>query len=212
MPIGLLITIEGIDGAGKSTLAAGLHDALAERGLDVLLVRDPGGVELSEQLRAMLADPRLSIAPRAEAMLYGAARAQLVQELLAPAIGEGVIVVVDRFTDSSVAYQGAGRGLGIERVRSLNDFATGVLRPDRTLLLKLPTEVALRRVAEAGRGGERLEREPEAFFKEVAAEYDQIAAAEPDRVAVIDASAPPEAVLGAALEALEGALAAQAPD
>jgi dTMP kinase len=212
MPIGLLITIEGIDGAGKSTLAAGLHDALAERGLEVLVVRDPGGVELSEQLRAMLADPRLSIAPRAEALLYGAARAQLVQELVAPAIGEGVVVVVDRFTDSSVAYQGAGRGLGIEQVRSLNDFATGVVRPDRTLLLKLPTEVALRRLEGAGRGNERIEREPVGFFEEVAAEYDQIAAADPERVVVIDASAPPEAVLAAALEVLEGALAALASD
>jgi dTMP kinase len=92
-------------------------------------------------------------------------------------------------------------------VRSLNDFASGVLRPDRTLLLKLPTEVALQRLGDAGRGGERIEREPQAFFDEVAAEYDQIAAAEPERVVVIDATAPPEAVLAAALEALEGALA-----
>jgi dTMP kinase len=202
MAEGKLITIEGIDGAGKTTLASSLVEVLRGRGQDAQLIREPGGVELSERLRKLLAEPGLAIAPQAEALLYAAARAQLVQELLAPALDEGSTVVLDRFADSSLAYQGAGRGLGIEAVRSLNDFATAGVRPDRTLLLALAPELARERLAAAGRAPDRLEREPLAFFEEVAAAYGQLAEADPDRFAVLDASAPPEAVLGEALERL----------
>ena len=119
MARGKLITIEGIDGAGKTTLAAGLATALGERGVDVQLVREPGGVELSERIRELLIDPLRTISPRAEALLYAAARAQLVAELLEPRLREGAVLILDRFADSSLAYQGAGRKLGIERLRTL---------------------------------------------------------------------------------------------
>jgi dTMP kinase len=202
MAEGILITIEGIDGAGKTTLARSLRDKLLERGLDAQLVREPGGVALSERLRLLLGEPGLSISPQAEALLYAAARAQLVQELLAPALAEGSVLILDRFADSSLAYQGAGRGLGIEAVRGLNDFATAGLRPDRTLLLALAPGLARERLAATGRIPDRLEREPLGFFEEIATAYEQLAAADPDRFAVLDASAAPEAVLAAALDAL----------
>ena len=138
----------------------------------------------------------------AEALLYAAARAQLVQELLAPALGEGTLMLLDRFTDSSLAYQGAGRGLGVDRIRAINEFATGGLQPDRTLLLSLTPELARERLAAEGRRADRLEREPDAFFDEIATAYAQLADAEPERFLVLDASAPPDEVLAAALAAL----------
>jgi dTMP kinase len=199
---GLLITIEGIDGAGKTTLAAGLRDALGARGVAVQLVREPGGVALSERLRALLEDPGLVIAAQTEALLYAAARAQLVQELLVPLLAEGSVVLMDRFADSSLAYQGAGRGLGIDRVRAVNDFATAGLRPQRTLLLALAPELARARLDAKGALPDRLEREPGDFFAEIASAYAQLAEAEPDRFRVLDASAPQDAVLAAALAAL----------
>ena len=173
---GLLITIEGIDGAGKSTLAGALLEALRSRGIAAQLVREPGGVALSERLRAMLADPGLHLAPQTEALLYAAARAQLVQELLAPALAEDTVLVLDRFADSSLAYQGAGRGLGIEQVRALNEFATAGLVPDRTLLLALPPGSRASAWQPSGGRPDRLEREPYEFFEEVAAAYEQLAA------------------------------------
>ena len=169
-------------------------------------MREPGGVELSERLRALLQDPSLRVASQAEALLYAAARAQLVQELLVPLLDAGSIVLMDRFADSSLAYQGAGRGLGIERVRVLNDFATAGLRPRRTLLLALDPELASARLAATGSAPDRLEREPSAFFAEIARAYEQLAAAEPDRFRVLDASAPRQAVLAAALDALSDLL------
>ena len=196
----MLITVEGVDGAGKSTLVAGLAAALQARGRPVVVLREPGGVAVSERIRALLADPVLALAGRTEALLFAAARAQLVAERLRPLLAEGRWVLLDRFVDSSLAYQGAGRGLGVEEVRALNAFATGGLRPDRTLLLRIAPERGLARIA--GREADRLEREDGAFFAAVAEAYDALAAAEPDRFAVIDADAPPDAVLAAALEAL----------
>jgi len=198
----VLITIEGIDGAGKTTLAGALSGALRERGISTQLVREPGGVALSERLRELLADTHLRIAPQAEALLYAAARAQLVQELLLPLLEEVDVVLMDRFADSSLAYQGAGRGLGIEQVRALNDFATAGLRPHRTLLLALEPELARARLDGEGRLPDRLEHEPGAFFAEIASAYELLAEAEPDRFAVLDASAPSGAVLAAALDAV----------
>ena len=196
----MLITVEGVDGAGKSTLVAGLAAALQARGRPVVVLREPGGVAVSERIRGLLADPGLALAGRTEALLFAAARAQLVAERLRPLLAEGRWVLLDRFVDSSLAYQGAGRGLGVEEVRALNAFATGGLRPDRTLLLRIAPERGLARIA--GREADRLEREDGAFFAAVAEAYDALAAAEPDRFAVIDADAPPDAVLAAALEAL----------
>jgi len=192
----VLITVEGLDGAGKTTLIAGLSAAL-----DALVLREPGGVEVSERIRTLLKDPELAIDPRAEALLYAAARAQLVAEELRPLLSQGTTVVLDRFVDSSLAYQGAGRGLGVEEIRALNEFATGGLRPDRTLLLRIDPAVGLARIS--GRPADRLEQEDLSFFVAIAEAYEALAAAEPDRIAVIDASQPPEAVLADALAALQ---------
>src|SRR6476661_3663175 len=115
----MLVTIEGIDGAGKSTLASGLAQALGARGIDSELLREPGGVELSERVRALVKDPALTVDPRAEALLYAAARAQLVAERIEPALAAGTWVLFDRFVDSSLAYQGVGRGLGVEAVHEI---------------------------------------------------------------------------------------------
>jgi dTMP kinase len=197
----VLITIEGLDGAGKTTLIAALARELEGRGRPVLVLREPGGVEVSERIRALLQDASLEIYPRAEALLYAAARAQLVAEELRPLLEAGDTVLLDRFVDSSLAYQGAGRGLGVEEIRALNAFATGGLRPDRTLLLRIEPEAGLARIA--SRTADRLERSDVAFFASVAAAYDELAAAEPERIAVIDASQPPEAVLADALAALQ---------
>ena len=153
-------------------------------------------------MRALVVDPALRCGPRAEALLYAAARAQLVEERLGPALEAGAWVVLDRFVDSSLAYQGAARGLGVVEVAAVNAFATGGLAPDRTLLLRVGA--AEGRARQAGRAGEpdRLEREDAAFFAAVAAGYDALAAAHPQRVRVVDASPGPPAVLAAALEAL----------
>jgi dTMP kinase len=196
-----LITIEGLDGAGKSTLATGLHAAIA-RARPATLLREPGGVLLSERIRELVKDPALRCDARTEALLYAAARAQLVDELLEPLLAAGTWVLLDRFVDSSLAYQGAGRGLGIDRVAELNDFATGGLRPDRTLLLRV--EPAVGRARQEGRDDvpDRLEREAEPFFEAIAAAYDELAAAEPERIRVLDGGAPAERVLADALEAL----------
>jgi dTMP kinase len=196
----VLITVEGLDGAGKTTLVAGLAKALEERGGRVVVLREPGGVEVSERIRDLLKDPALAIDARAEALLYAAARAQLVAEQLRPLLDAGTTVLLDRFIDSSLAYQGAGRGLGVEEIRALNAFGTGGLTPDRTLLLRIDPSAGLGRIA--GRPADRLEREDVAFFEAIAAAYDALAAAEPERIAVIDASQSPEAVLSDALAAL----------
>jgi len=198
---GRLITIEGVDGAGKTTLVAGLTRALAERGRELLVLREPGGVELSERIRELVKDPALDVDPRAEALLYAAARAQLVAEMLVPLLERGEWVLLDRFVDSSLAYQGAGRGLGVEEVRRLNRFATGGLTPDRTLLLRVDPALGRQRLAD--RAPDRLEQAGEEFFAAVARAYDALAAAEPERFAVIDAAQPPERVLADAVAALE---------
>jgi dTMP kinase len=198
----VLITVEGLDGAGKTTLVAGLCTALEERGRPVFVLREPGGVELSERIRALVKDPELMMDPRAEALLYAAARAQLVAEELRPLLEAGEWVLLDRFVDSSLAYQGAGRRLGVEHIRALNEFATGGLHPDRTLLLRIDPARGLARLAGRTEEVDRLEREDRAFFAAVAEAYDALAAAEPDRIAVIDAEQPPPAVLRDALEAV----------
>lgn len=203
---GRLITIEGLDGAGKTTLARGIVEALRTRGIDAALLREPGGVAAAERVRTLVKDPDLRVGPRAEALLYAAARAQLVEEALAPALDAGRWVLLDRFVDSSLAYQGAGRGLGIEQVRAINAFATGDLTPDRTLLLRI--DPALGRARQDGRGEapDRLEREHDDFFAKIAAAYDELATSEPQRIRTLDASADAPAVLAQALTALEDLL------
>jgi dTMP kinase len=196
MARGRLITIEGLDGAGKTTLVTGLA-----RALPVTVLREPGGVEVSERIRALLTDPALEIDARAEALLYAAARAQLVAQELRPLLAAGATVLLDRFIDSSLAYQGAGRGLGVEAIRTLNAFGTGGLTPDRTLLLRIDPAAGLGRIAD--RPADRLEQEDAAFFAAIAAAYDERAAAEPERITVIDAGQGADAVLADALAALQ---------
>jgi dTMP kinase len=199
---GRLITIEGVDGAGKSTLATGLIKALALAGIEARLMREPGGVQTAEAVRSLVKDPALRVGPRTEALLYAAARAQLVEEALRPALEQGEWVLLDRFVDSSLAYQGAGRGLGIDAVRDLNLFATGDLTPDRTLLLTLDPASARARADARGETPDRLEREGDEFFARIRDAYLDLAAAEPRRIRVIDASLPPAQVVAQALAAL----------
>src|SRR3954464_9545256 len=148
---GRLITIEGIDGAGKTTLAERLLTSLP----GATMLREPGGVAVSERVRALVKDPELDVDPRAEALLYAASRAQLVHQRLVPLLQSGRDVLLDRFVDSSLAYQGAGRGLGVGEIAELNRFATAGLVPDRTLYLRVPPSVGARRRD----GGDRLEQE-----------------------------------------------------
>ena len=202
MNTGRLITIEGLDGAGKTTLAAALVVELEARGVAVELLREPGGVACSERIRELVKDPELRVDPRTEALLYAAARAQLVGERVAPALADGKWILLDRFVDSSLAYQGAGRGLGVEAVRAINDFGTGGLTPDRTLLLRVDPLTGRRRQGGRGEAPDRLELEDDSFFDAIAAAYDAIAAAEPERVVVIDADRPPAEVLAAAVDAV----------
>lgn len=208
---GLLITVEGLDGAGKTTLVGALARTLQGDGRRVFVLREPGGVDLSERIRALVKDPEVRMSARAEALLYAAARAQLVTEQLEPLLDAGDWVLLDRFVDSSLAYQGAGRALGVEEIRTLNLFATGGLAPDRTLLLRIDPGTGRERIADRREDADRLEREDDRFFVDVAEAYDALADAEPERIAVIDAAQPPDRVLADALEAL-GPLAEQAQE
>lgn len=202
MAHGLLITIEGLDGSGKSTLAAALAAELTRRGMEMEMLREPGGTLVSERIRELVKDPQLAIAPRAEALLYAAARAQLLSERLLPALRQGRLVLLDRFLDSSLAYQGGGRELGVQQVKQVNLFATGGLVPDRTLLLQVSPQVGLARQRGRGFAPDRLEREDARFFAAIAAAYDALARQEPQRIRRIDAEQPPAAVLKGALAAL----------
>jgi len=202
MQRGRLITIEGIDGAGKTTLAAGLRDALSTPDRRVELLREPGGVAASERIRNIVKDPELMVAARAEALLYAAARAQLVEEALLPLLESGAWVVLDRFVDSSLAYQGAGRGLGISAIRDINQFATEGLTPDRTLLLEIDPVLGRARSQHRGEPVDRLEREDQSFYARIQASYEELAAADPARIRTVDATQEPANVLADALAAV----------
>src|SRR4051812_25538610 len=210
-----LVTIEGLDGAGKTTLAAGL----AERLPGAVLLREPGGVAASERVRELVKDPGLHIGPRAEALLYAAARAQLVEERLRPELDAGRLVLLDRFVDSSLAYQGAGRELGVDAIRAVNEFATGGLRPALTLLLRIDPAEGRARPAGRGEEADPPQREADPFFaplapphdelappgpRRIAAAYDELAAAEPGRFRVLDARRAPGDLVAEALAAVTG--------
>jgi dTMP kinase len=197
---GLFVTLEGIDRSGKTTQARLLRDALGDR---AVAVREPGGTAVGERVRAVLKDSSLAIGPRAEALLFAAARAELVAEVIRPALEEGKVVVSDRFLDSSLAYQGAARGLGVEEVARVNGFATGGLRPDLTVLLELPPGAA---AARAGVEVDRFEEEGAGLQASVRAAYDDLAAAEPARWVRVPADRPPEDVHADVLAAVDRAL------
>lgn len=202
MSRGRLITIEGLDGAGKTTLAVELEAELAARGIDVRLLREPGGVAVAERVRELVKDPALRVGARAEALLYAAARAQLVEEAVRPSLDSGRWVLLDRFVDSSLAYQGAGRQLGIEAVRAINDFGTGGLAPDRTLLLVIDPGLGRARLESRAEPVDRLEAERDEFFDRINAAYLALADQDPGRIRTIAADAPPAEVRRTALEQL----------
>jgi dTMP kinase len=184
----VFVTFEGLDGSGKSTQAELLRARLEADGEDVVATREPGGTELGERIRDLVLHGG-HVAPWAEALLYAASRAQHVEEVIVPALGRGASVICDRYVDSSVAYQGVGRGLGLERVLELNLAAVGGLLPDRTFLLELdPSEVASR----IQRHHDRLEREGDDFRARAAEGYRELAERFPERIVALDATRPPE--------------------
>ncbi len=191
---GLFITFEGGDGAGKSTQAAMLEKWLADAGREVVRTREPGGTPLGVQLREIVLHSRDHLDERAEALIYAADRAHHIQSVVRPAIERGAVVVQDRYLDSSVAYQGAGRGLGEERIRDLSMWATRELRPDLTVLLDLDVVEGKRRLASDNKPFDRLESEALEFHSRVREAFLAIANAEPDRVLVVDATLPPDEI------------------
>ncbi|HET6632356.1 MAG TPA: dTMP kinase [Rhodanobacteraceae bacterium] len=198
---GRLVTLEGGEGAGKSTLMRGLLEHLRGLGIMVEEAREPGGTPLGEAIRGVVLDPALQACAEAELLLMFAARAQLVRERLQPALAAGRWVLCDRYVDASHAYQGAGRGQPAERVEALERWTLDGLQADLTLLLDLGVHQGRRRIA--GRGeGDRIEREQAAFFERVRGAYLARAEAEPERIHVIDATQPPAQVLAAAIAAL----------
>lgn len=192
---GRFITLEGGDGAGKTTQAERLASWLGAHGRTVLRTREPGGTDLGIRIRDIVLHERGHVEPRAEALLYAADRAHHVATVVRPAVARGDVVLQDRYVDSSVAYQGVARGLGAEHVRSVSDWATEGLTPDLTILLDLDVTVGRARVA-AARGDtfDRLESEAAAFHESVRSAFLDMAAAEPDRFLVVDASADADTV------------------
>ncbi|HEK1692248.1 thymidylate kinase [Pseudomonas putida] len=191
---GLFITLEGPEGAGKSTNRDYLAARLREQGLDVVLTREPGGTPLAEKVRELLLAPSDEVmAADTELLLVFAARAQHLAQVIRPALARGAVVLCDRFTDATYAYQGGGRGLSVERIAVLEQFVQGELRPDLTLVFDLPVEVGLARAAARGRL-DRFEQEGQAFFEAVRQAYLQRARREPQRYDLLDAAQPLEAV------------------
>lgn len=185
---GYFISFEGIDRSGKSTQASVLAETLGDR---ALLIREPGGTHFSERARGILKDPELPLSPRAEALLFAAARADLVATVIRPALDEGRIVIADRYIDSSLAYQGVARGLGVEDVLKINRWAAHDLMPNLTVLIEVDEQTAMERGAEEH---DRFENEGASLQRKVAEAYAELAAASPDRIVKIDGARYPDEV------------------
>ena len=194
MSAGLFISLEGIDGVGKSTQSDLLEEFLRSAGKEVLRTFEPGGTELGQEIRHLLLHRKGDVAPRAEALLYAADRAHHVATKVRPALERGEVVITDRYLDSSVAYQGVGRALKAEDVRSISMFAVEGLLPDLTILLDLEAAAAAARRNTTGEAPDRLEREKSEFFEAVRQAFLDMAAAEPQRWLVIDARQSVEAM------------------
>jgi dTMP kinase len=204
---GLFVTFEGGEGSGKSTQIPRLAARVRERGLDPLVTREPGGTPVAEGIRSLLLDPALAPGALAEALLMEAARAELVATAIRPALEAGRVVLCDRYADSTLAYQGAGRGLDLKMLREWNRIATGGLVPALTLLFDLDPEVGLSRREDAAGVPNRLDRESLAFHARVRAQFLELARVEPGRFIVIDASRAPERIEAEAWAALSTSLA-----
>ncbi len=206
---GLFVAFEGGEGAGKSTQARLLVDWLRGHDCPVVLTREPGDSPIGPAVRALLLDPATAgLSARAEALLYAADRAEHVASVVRPALLRGAVVVSDRYADSSTAYQGAGRGLGVDAVARLSEWATAGLMPDLTVLLDVDPSVGLRRPTGPA---DRLEREPAEFHRRVRDAFRELAAADPGRYLVLDATRPPERTAAAVRERLSGLLPALPP-
>lgn len=195
------IVFEGLDGCGKTTQLKMLDSALRKMGCNTLCTREPGGTGLGEKIRLLLLDPGGSApAPAAEAMLFGAARAQHVAEIIEPALGAGTVVLADRFTDSTLAYQGYGRGINLDFLQNLNTMATGGIIPGLTVLLDIAPEAGLARL---NRPPDRMEMEHLHFFGRVRRGYLDLAAGRPQDYLILDAAEPPENIHRTVLAAVE---------
>ncbi len=197
----MFITLEGPDGGGKTTQIHLLYDALIKANYDVLLTREPGGTAIGDQVRAVLHDvENTEMVATAEILLYSASRAQLVAQVVRPALAAGRIVLCDRYADSTMAYQGYGRGLDLEALSVITQFATGGLRPDLTVLLDLRPEIGLRRRQVGGGELNRMDQQALDFYQRTRAGYFILAEAEPERWVRIDAAGSVEEVAKAVLE------------
>jgi dTMP kinase len=191
----MFITLEGPDGSGKSMQIPQLADFIRQQGYEVLTTREPGGTSIGDQIRQVIMKlGNTSMQPRTEILLFCAARAQIVEEVLRPALARGVIVISDRYADSTLAYQGYGHGVDLEELRRLLAFTTGGLKPDLTLLVDVDAEIGLKRRQSCGGEWNRLDAYAISFHKRVRDGYHQLAQAEPDRWRVIDGSQTPEMV------------------
>lgn len=191
---GFFLSFEGGDGVGKTVQSDALQQLLEGKGFDVVRTREPGGTELGAEIRQLLLHRKGYMAPKAEALLYAADRAHNIETVVRPALAEGKVVIQDRYLDSSVAYQGAGRVLGADEVRDLSLWATDGLLPDLTILLDLDPEVGLARVRNSREGFDRLESEKLEFHVRVRNHYLALATAEPERFLVIDAEQDPKVI------------------
>lgn len=207
---GKFITFEGNDGSGKTTISRRVYEILRERGTPVIYTREPGGIAIAEQIRTIILDPRnTQMDARTEALLYAASRRQHLVEKVLPALTSGTHVICDRFIDSSLAYQGSGRQIGMEEVYAMNLFATQGLLPDRTLFLDVSLEESMKRME--GRGAkDRLDQESNAFHQRVREGYEQVKMRYPQRIRVIDAHGSIEEVTAACLAEIERVIAADA--